>query len=185
MDLFGLRQFKATYLGFGAIQKFVYSRYPYSNDPKNYTGNIVQSITFALEDKGWKHERVQYGFMDFFNDVGGAWFGITRFCIFLVALFHSDMLYRKLVEQFYRRPEVYKYAYADILQKPSNEGKLSQKELENMQIEENQKSANKRSQNELDGKIKLPPKLVLFYENFRKLLGFPCDMMMQVDQVCY
>jgi len=53
--------------------------------------------------------------MDFLNDIGGTWIGITYFFTFFFRQLNGDRLYKKLVYKYYRRPEVYKYAYAEQL----------------------------------------------------------------------
>ena len=109
--------------------------------------------------------------------MGGMWIGASGLCYFIVSLFHKDRLYKKLVYKYYRRPEVFQYAYAEQIQKTFAHDKYSEKEFANLQIEENQKAAYRRSQNELDGKIKLPPQYMIWFENFKRFAGYDCNMM--------
>ena len=65
-----------------------------------------------LNDNIIEQTRIIYGFGQFLSDMGGQWIGAMFLGAFFVRLSGNERLYQELGRKLYRKPEVYKYAYA-------------------------------------------------------------------------
>jgi hypothetical protein len=90
--------------------------------------------------------------------MGGLWMGITFMGLFIVKLTNNDeQLYQKMANSFFRKPEVYKFAYAKKIDaKDLIKGKISIEEFNSRQMESNMESMKQRTLRDLIGDIKKP-----------------------------
>ena len=117
-----------------------------------------------MDNKGLRHRRTIYGVSGFFRDMGGFWLGITKFCLLIISFNYSDMIYQKLGPRFFRKPEVYKYAYAKKLNYNNVlYGKQTAEEYHSLQTAENERAQKSRTAEELEGTIKKPSKCTRLY----------------------
>ena len=90
--------------------------------------------------------------------MGGLWMGIIFMGLFVVKITNNDeQLYQEIASKFFRKPEVYKFAYAKKMSnKDLVKGKISIEEFNALQMDSNMESMKQRTLRDLIGDIRKP-----------------------------
>lgn len=102
--------------------------------------------------------RIIYGAGQFIRDMGGLWMGIMFMGYFIMRISNNDeQLYQEIAEKYFRKPEVYKFAYAKkIDHRDLVKGKITVEEFNSRQLESNMEAMKERTLRDLIGDIKRP-----------------------------
>jgi hypothetical protein len=119
--------------------------------------------------------------------------GISFIGLFIVKVTNNDeQMYKEISKDFFRKPEVYKFAYAKKLDaKELLKGKISIEEFNSRQHESNMESMKQRTLRDLIGDIKKPG----YFEKLKNFIkGLKSSKTVEemneiyrsrVDQICY
>jgi hypothetical protein len=128
---------------------------------------VLKEFLFVLEDASMQEIRIIYGIAQYIRDMGGLWMGILFMGFFFVKISNNDeLLYQALASKYFRKPEVYKFAYAKKIDgRDLMKGKITVEEYNSLQLDSNMESMKQRTLRDLLGDI-IKPTYFDYFKSF-------------------